>query len=326
MSLYELLHATNSDQWRATVGFSPDIEACHRTLFDTSLSHGKSQVLLNQWLRSRNHPCVFGRIAAIRERHSFCLLTESDIKLGDEYVSEAIEKHRSNWKYMGQHAKTSSFIVAVISRTLALATPDESLKRFALRLCELILGHAAVNEILYEELDLRTKTDVLRWKAGMSLFASAGDKRWWHDHRFPGGMAFSLNSIGHVAAVRALELRPADFDQRRLWNIHRWALRLAMHTINDASRRQFRCTWLLPRAADQTCKVTGGGGGVLSSFSNRLYEGKYHTDYTIPSEFFDGTAPGGRNTYRLSLSYLNNPEDQDYLDIALGRSLSDLDR
>lgn len=322
MSLYELLCATRPDEWRSMVGFSPDIEACHRSLFDPSLAEAKAEVVLNDWLRSRNHPCVFGRIAALRERHSFCVLTDYDLKRGDEHVTNAIQKHRSNWKHTGRNGKTSSFIIAVVSRTLALAKPDETLKRFALRLCELILGQSAVDEILHDELDLFTETGGLRWKAGMSLFATAGDKRWWHDHRFPGGIAFSLNSIGHVAAVRALEFRQVHFEERRLWNVHRWALRLAMHTINDASRRAFRCTWLIPRSDEPNCKASVGVGGVLGAFSSRHYEGKYHTDYTIPSEFFDTQSSDGR--YSLSLSYLHDPTDPEYLDIAVGRSSANL--
>ena len=37
------------------------------------------------------------------------------------------------------------------------------------------------------------------WLAGVNYFCAQGDRRWWHDHRIPGGMALSVNSVGHLA-------------------------------------------------------------------------------------------------------------------------------
>jgi hypothetical protein len=153
----------------------------------------------------------------------------------------------------------------------------------------------------------------------MSLFAAQADKRWWHDHRFPGGIAFSLNSIGHVAAVRALEVHGGDFESKRLRNLHDWALKLAMHTINDASRRRYRCTWLLPQSEKEELDSLVKLGGNLKGFSTHHYGGVYHTDYTVPSEFFDDTMCAPRGTYKLSLSYLHDPTDPEYHVISLGQ-------
>lgn len=317
MTLNELLQATRPDDWRSQVAFSPDIEACHRTLFDPSTTIAEAELVLNGWLRSRNHPCVFGRIAAIRMRHTFCILTDRDLQRGDEHVANAILRCRTRWKETARDGNSSSLIITVHSKTLAIARPDSTLKQFVLRLCELILGRSSLDEILHDDLDLLTESGCLRWKAGMSLFASAGDKRWWHDHRFPGGVAFSLNSIGHVATVRALEFQRGNFEERRLWNL-RWALRLAMHTIKDASRRTFHCTWLRLRSTESE-KNSVAMGGVLRQYSTQRYEGRYHTDYTIPSDFFDYESSREHSNYDLSLSYLHDPDDPEYVDITLGR-------
>ena len=34
--------------------------------------------------------------------------------------------------------------------------------------------------------------------ASVNYFSAQGDKRWWQDHRFPAGLAFSVNSVGHM--------------------------------------------------------------------------------------------------------------------------------
>ncbi|TKB63293.1 MAG: hypothetical protein E8D47_12910 [Nitrospira sp.] len=46
--------------------------------------------------------------------------------------------------------------------------------------------------------------------AGVDYFSVHGDQRWWHDHRFPGGMAFVVNSPGHLALA---ELQRRTLEQ-----------------------------------------------------------------------------------------------------------------
>src|SRR2546423_14958970 len=43
-----------------------------------------------------------------------------------------------------------------------------------------------------------TRLTTWKWLAGVNYFCAQGDRRWWQDHRIPGGMAFSVNSGGHL--------------------------------------------------------------------------------------------------------------------------------
>jgi hypothetical protein len=212
-------------------------------------------------------------------------------------------------------------IVAVVSQRLAAAAPDDVLKELVLDLCRVVLGRAGTDEILHDDVDLTTDSGRLSWKAGVSLFAAQGDLRWWHDHRFPGGVALSLNSIGHVAAVRSMKMpRGLDFDARRLRNLHQWALRLAMRTIRDASMGPRRCTWLVPEEPRHDGgQVVEQGKRLLEAMSKRRYRGVYHTDFTVPSAFFKPGLPS--EEFDLSLSYLHDPEDPEYHTIALGHAV-----
>lgn len=36
------------------------------------------------------------------------------------------------------------------------------------------------------------------FRFNLDFFAAAGDGTWWHDHRFPGGVAFTANATGHM--------------------------------------------------------------------------------------------------------------------------------
>ena len=87
------------------------------------------------------------------------------------------------------------------------------------------------NEIVDEWLYLRhPKTNnLVKFVFSIDFFATAGDRRWWHDHRIPGGIAFTANSLGHMA-------------KREEWYGHRtdrteWALRTAMNTIAEAATK-----------------------------------------------------------------------------------------
>jgi hypothetical protein len=88
---------------------------------------------------------------------------------------------------------------------------------------------------LYEALEI----------VGVNFFGAQGDGRWWHDHRIPAGIAFSMNSVGHMAksgainrAMRALENaikeKVEDWDNSHVESLEK-ALVIAMRTIRVAS-------------------------------------------------------------------------------------------
>src|SRR6266498_3609476 len=82
-------------------------------------------------------------------------------------------------------------------------SPNESPEQpQALRLCSLYLLQDIVpDQIFHDELWLEKPGrdgTTWQWLAGVNYFCAQGDKRWWEDHRIPGGMAFSVNSVGHM--------------------------------------------------------------------------------------------------------------------------------
>jgi hypothetical protein len=58
------------------------------------------------------------------------------------------------------------------------------------------MDYAHLEQIYLQKPDARMTT--WKWFAGVNYFCAQGDKRWWQDHRIPGGMAFSVNSVGHL--------------------------------------------------------------------------------------------------------------------------------
>jgi hypothetical protein len=165
----------------------------------------------------------------------------------------------------------------------------------------------------------------------VNLFAAQGDGRWWHDHRIPGGVAFSMNSVGHMArklaedAIRAnpnLAERAAQMPAEQL---EQWALPLAMRTIATASRGRIPGTWLLPRRGGPTGSPEGAARrlaalGSLATYDEDEYGGRYHTDQTIPAEYFDPSPPrpAGPKDHGLYFTYLHRTSDPDYESMGLG--------
>jgi hypothetical protein len=75
-------------------------------------------------------------------------------------------------------------------------------KELALRLCSLyLLEEVAPDRIFLDEIWLEKPgrdATTWRWHAGVNSFRAQGDGRWWQDHLMPGGIAFSVNSVGHM--------------------------------------------------------------------------------------------------------------------------------
>ena len=49
--------------------------------------------------------------------------------------------------------------------------------------------------------------------AGVNVFAAAADGRRWQDHRIPGGLGFSVNSVGHLVKSKIMQTALRDFRQ-----------------------------------------------------------------------------------------------------------------
>jgi hypothetical protein len=163
------------------------------------------------------------------------------------------------------------------------------------------------------------QTTAWEWVAGVNYFSAQGDGRWWQDHRFPAGIAFSVNSVGHMVKSGKLTLALRDLEEimgtalpdYKVPNVASLekALALAMGTIDKASESvSGRATFLVPRPKGKKgrpeCPMELPDS--LSAFDYCGYGGFYHTDYTIPSEYFrpDVNRPTDTEPFRLDFTYL----------------------
>lgn len=301
-TIASLMEKLMPDEWRAKHAFSPEMS---RALDVTSVfRHGKEpevEAVLNEWVR-HHQPCLFGRIAAKESGITYCLVSEDQLCGNEVELTQYIKDARLRWTKAGFDGKSSNFIIAVLSRRLAEAVPDETVKAIALRLCSRYLQQPIEPDRIYlDRLWLRQKTSeeaAWEWLAGVNYFSAQGDGRWWQDHRFPAGIAFSVNSVGHMVKSGSLARATRDLEEVmgtaspdfRAPNVHslEQALGIAMATIHRASEGPSgKATRLLPNEGgsfDQKCPVDLPM--QLTEFDCSHYQGLYHTDFTIPSEYF----------------------------------------
>jgi len=321
-TVFNMLINLKPDSWRDEASFSADIESAQKTLFDPVNEDESVIEVLKKWL-GKNQPCLFGRIAARLGLLSYCILRDSDLEKTDEEIRDKIQKARSCWKREGFEGKKSGFIIAVISERIAKAVPDDNVKQLAKKLLELHLRQDEINtdqiylDRIYLEIpsfDRRTYA----WPTGVNYFSAQGDKRWWHDHRIPGGIAFSINSVAHMvrsenlakAQQEILSLFPEESEGWKPTKIDSLekALDFAMRTIHIASDTiSGKATQLLPLPQDKSllpvrkCPVELPQFLSDKNFCN--YEGFYHTDITLPSEYFIDAIERPKEIQRHTLDF-----------------------
>jgi hypothetical protein len=323
------------DPWRASNPFSEDIATCHAVLFDPHRTRREKSEALVCWL-ANSQPCLFGRMEARQGRLAFCLLTENDLETSDQNIRQLIEEARTDWRRLGLDGKSHGFLIAVISPAIARARPGPDLRGLALKLCHLYLGEAVSDIVLHDSLILdldQAGMERRSWKVGVNFFSAQGDGRWWHDHRIPGGIVFSMNSVGHMARAKAeSDIRKDAERAKRCDEVPReklvyWALPTAMKTIGPPQEGSLRGTWLAPHGSFEqdreppTFEQRPRYFGDLARFSENRYKGRYHTDQTIPSPYFD------ENLWRsedlperddLYFTYLHDLADVDYRSMGVG--------
>ena len=115
------------------------------------------------------------------------------------------------------------------------ASTSDGLRRFADHLLHLAgwapkrRAKRGDNPITSDFLYLKNPNDgeFYGFQFNIDFFAAAGDGRWWHDHRFPGGIGFTANSTGHMRHFRdSLQKPGSDHGES--------ALKQAMITIAQA--------------------------------------------------------------------------------------------
>jgi hypothetical protein len=320
--LAQLLDSVIEDPWRAEIGFSSDIRDAMRQMGGDD--HDEAHVIdvLAEWL-SKHQPCLFGRIAAKKNLVEYCVIGEEDIRTSDEAVRDKIKEARFRWYRRGWRGEASAFVLVVKSDRLARAVPNETVLAFARRLCGLFLTkEIQADQIYLDELFLQIPwhdTSIWKWVAGVNYFSAHGDGRWWQDHRVPAAMAFSVNSVGHFVRSSEVNKTLESFDealglphdkpeQNKVGSLGK-ALDMAMRTIQSASMTTSgKATWLVPEkvglGARPKCPIDLPK--QLKGFDHCEYGGAYHTDVTIPSEYFrpDIDRPGDLPRHALDFTYI----------------------
>jgi hypothetical protein len=323
-TLAELHDRLESDPIRDEIGFDADFETIQKRLL-VATSDTAREELLGSWL-GKYQPCLFGKLAAKRGLLGYSFLTERTIMDGDDAVRAHIRADKLQWRRDAARGRKSGFVVLAISERLATARPDAALRSFAQRLAELYFNieEAPLDSILLDfaalEVPGRDGPYVISWHAGVNVFAAAGDGRWWQDHRIPAGLAFSVNSVGHMVGSAEVANALTQFNETlklvaSLEDVGKVeslddALRMAMLTIENASVTvSGKATWLLPEGSVEQAKCPKTSVTLPSKLVGKAackYHGSYHTDHTIPSSYFrsDVTMPADIRPIELDFSYL----------------------
>lgn len=338
-AISDTLSQLQDDPWRQSNPFSRDITECHAVAFDPERSRQERAGAIAKWL-AEYQPCLFGRMEAKQNRLAFCMLTENDLEKSDQEIRHRIQRERDDWRRAASEGSSHGFLIVAVSEQIAAARPNAQLHRLATYLCNLYLGVSDSNQIHLDELLLQLgtseKPDWRRWKVGVNYFSAQADGRWWHDHRIPGGLAFSMNSVGHMARTQVeRKLRERPDIARAIDDVARdklvyWALRKAMETIAPPVGGSGRATWLadrgtFPEDADRPpFEERKSVFGELARYSENRYKGLYHTDQTIPSSYFDEGLWRREDLVErddLYFTYLHSLADKDYEIMGIGKEL-----
>ena len=197
---------------------------------------------------------------------------------------------------------------------------------------------STANPVAGDYLYLKNPNDGLfnGFKFNVDFFAAAGDGRWWHDHRIPGGIGFTANGTGHMRHFR-------EWYSQRGQDQGDWFLTQAMKTIAHAHptrsapdgaspEDEGRVTWLRDLKdghplKDSPCPFSGPVPSSLQGKDWTTYEGLLHTDHNVRREFFEGRElPSTRlRPYLMDFTYLHDKRQADYVNFMEGVRLSEED-
>jgi len=292
-SVKKLMQSLREDRWRTEHPFSPDILEANRVILHPYASDPEKAKALSLWVRP-NQPCLFGRMAATKGRMQFCILSDSDLYSSDKHIREKIKRERLVWKQASvkNDKPAHGFMLVAASEKIMLAAPDDNLFRLACGLRELwgckVEKDEYGNDVAWETLFLRHPTDnqYVKFTFSLDYFGAQGDGRWWHDHRVPGGIGFTANSLGHMARTREwYEGRGPQAE---------WAVELAMLTVEEAAKTQWgKAIWLEDLKGGQPARGKECPFSDPSSVKEKLrnkdwsyYAGFLSTDHSIRKELF----------------------------------------
>jgi len=334
-----LLRQLRRDPWRDRHGFSESVCAAHNVLFHPFATKAEKQEALALWLQGKdNQPCLFGRIAAASNSLHFCIVDDDDLRESDEVIAGVVQTERLAWKRRSLNparagvAPAHGFVVVIASQRIALAEPDETLYRLACQLQDLLRCETTQEEhgtVVWEHLFLQNPQteECVRFTFSVDFFGSAGDGRWWQDHRIPGGFAFTANSVGHMRRYREW--------YKEMANQREWVLKTAMETIAYAADTPFgRATWLRelsggpPFVADVPCPFASPAD-VKESLKGRdwtRYGGHLHVDHAVRREFFERDPGKPKDVvgheWLQDFQYLYDEERKDHLRFVQGAAVT----
>lgn len=344
MTVAELFARLDGDTWRIAHPFSADILEANALLHNSAATEDEMSECLALWCQ-RLQPCQFGKVAASHGRIHFCFLREAAVsRWSDEEIAERIGEEKQLWKQRAAfdpERSAHSFVIVVASPQVALAAPNQQLRAFSDRILELAgwesnrHGVRRRNTVTSDFLYLKHPTDgsFCGFQFNADFFACAGDRRWWQDHRFPGGIAFTANSTGHM--IRFREWYQAK-DQNEAWG-----LKQAMLTIQNAAptrstdssllQEQGRVTWLRPLDAsgkpliDNVACPLAKVPSTLEGKDWTRYEGLLHTDHAVREEFFVDreVAPTASKPYLMDFTYLYDDKQKEFEEFTRGKRFSD---
>jgi hypothetical protein len=343
-SVTELFSRLSGDAWRIMHPFRDVILQANALLHNPAATEEEMAECLTLWSH-RQQPCQFGRVAATEDRIHLCFLRDDEVsRWRDDEIADKISEEKRLWKQRAAfdiQRAAHSFIVVVASPRVALAAPDQHLRAFSDRILELAnwepnrLGVRRENTVTSDYLYLRNPVDrnFYGFQFNLDFFACAGDGRWWQDHCFPGGIAFTANSTGHMMRFR-------QWYQGKN-HVETWALKQAMLTILNSAptkstesgnaEEEGRVTWL--RSLDESGKpLIAHLQCPLDDVPNRLqgkdwtkYEGLLHTDHAVREEFFfdRDVAPTRKKPYFMDFTYLYDAGQADFLEFSNGKLFSE---
>lgn len=353
-SLSSLYQRLQGDRWRLGNPFSIEMQDANALLNNPAAYDDEIYECLWKWCQA-HQPCQFGAIAAKERRIHFCVLREHAlVEWTDIQIAEAISESKQLWKQRAAyepHKSAHSFMLVIAAPRVAIAAPDIHLRAFADRVLQLSgWGHQSPigrkkNTISSDYLYLQNPNDseFYGFQFNVDMFACAGDRRWWHDHRFPGGVAFTANSTGHMRSYR-------EWYGIAKGNAKEWAVKQAMLTIAHAAptskphnREEIlgegvsdstgggRLTWLRPLDSagrpflqDVACPLSSVPKQLQGKDWTR-YEGLLHTDHAVREEFFlDRETPAAHaSPHLMDFTYLYDEDDPEFVDLTRGKLVSE---
>ncbi len=315
--LRTLHESLEEDTWRVDHPFSDDMLLAQKVTNHAYASDYARAKAVRLWLH-RNQPCLFGRVAAKTNIH-ICVLSEDDLNQSDAHVREKVQGHREQWKLRSSEADPPEhgFVLCALSNRLLYAQPNGQLLKFAIYLRNLyapeVVKDLEGNDIAWETLYLRKPDtdEAMVFRFSVDFFAAAGDQRWWHDHRIPGGIAFTANSVGHM--VKSREWYTDLSDQAE------WALGTAMETVHLAQHTEWgKAIWLRKLNGKKTRRE---GSCPFKNIRRNLqdmdwtsYSGRLSTDHSLRKEIFKPSAapPESDVVWNMDLRYLFDRNAADY--------------